>query len=62
MGTKKWSEIRTLGKATVADRVEARAELDEEIRSYHARELLSHGSKAQPATETHSDQGQSLAT
>ena len=36
MGTKKWSEIKTLSKATVADRAEARAELEEEIRSYCA--------------------------
>ena len=32
MGTKKWSEIKKLSKATEADRAEARAELDAEIR------------------------------
>ena len=42
MGTKKWFEIKKLSKATEADRAEARAELDEEIRSYSAPELLSH--------------------
>ena len=34
MGTKKWSEIKKLSKATDADRAEARAELEEEILSY----------------------------
>lgn len=34
MGTKKWSEIKTLSKANVADRAEARAELKSEIRSH----------------------------
>lgn len=33
MGTKKWSEIKALSKATDADRAEARAELEAEIRS-----------------------------
>lgn len=32
MGTKKWSEIKKLSKATEADRSEARAELEIEIR------------------------------
>jgi hypothetical protein len=31
MGTKKWSEIKKLSKATEADRAEARAELEAEI-------------------------------
>ncbi len=42
MGTKKWSEIKTLSKATIADRAEARAELDEEIRRFCAPELRTH--------------------
>ena len=42
MGTKKWSEIKKLSKATDADRAEARAELDEEIRSYSLAELRRH--------------------
>lgn len=33
MGTKKWSEIKKLSKATDADRAEARAELEAENRS-----------------------------
>ena len=33
MGTRKWSEIKALSKATDADRAEARAELEAEIRS-----------------------------
>ena len=33
MTTKKWSEIKKLSKSTDADRAEARAELEEEIRS-----------------------------
>lgn len=33
MGTKKWSEIKKLSKATEADRAEARAELEAEIRN-----------------------------
>ena len=33
MGTKKWSEIKKLSKTTEADRAEARAELEAEIRS-----------------------------
>ena len=32
MGTKKWSEIKKLSKATESDRAEARAELEAEIR------------------------------
>ena len=32
MGAKKWSEIKKLSKATEADRDEARAELEGEIR------------------------------
>ena len=31
MGTKKWSEIKKLSKATEADRAEARAELEDEL-------------------------------
>jgi hypothetical protein len=31
MGTKKWSEIKKLSKATETDRAEARAELEAEI-------------------------------
>ena len=31
MGTKKWSEIKKLSKATEADRAEARAALEAEI-------------------------------
>lgn len=31
MGTKKWSEIKKLSRATEADRVEARAELADEL-------------------------------
>lgn len=42
MGTKKWSEIKKLSMATEADRAEARAELDEEIRSYSLAELRRH--------------------
>lgn len=33
MGTKKWSDIKKLSKATKADRADARAELEAEIRS-----------------------------
>lgn len=33
MGTKEWAEIKKFSKATDADRAEARAELEEEIRS-----------------------------
>jgi hypothetical protein len=33
MGTKKWSEIKRKSKATAADRAEARAELEAELRS-----------------------------
>jgi quercetin dioxygenase-like cupin family protein len=39
MGTKKWAEIKKLSKSTEADRAEAGAELDEEIRSYSLAEL-----------------------
>ena len=39
MGTKKWAEIKKLSKATDADRAEARAELEEEIRRYSLAEL-----------------------
>jgi transcriptional regulator with XRE-family HTH domain len=42
MGTKKWSEIKKLSKATDEDRSEARAELNEEIRSYSLAELRRH--------------------
>jgi transcriptional regulator with XRE-family HTH domain len=42
MGTKKWSEIKKLSKATNADSAEARAELEEEIRSYSLAELRRH--------------------
>jgi transcriptional regulator with XRE-family HTH domain len=42
MGTKKWSEIKKVSKATEADRAEARAELQEEIRSYSLAELRRH--------------------
>jgi transcriptional regulator with XRE-family HTH domain len=42
MGTKKWSEIKKLSKATAEDRAEARAEMDEEIRSYSLAELRRH--------------------
>ena len=57
MGTKKWSEIKTLSKATIADRAEARAELDEEIHSYRALELLSHPQPAEPYIGSHIDRG-----
>ena len=33
MGTKKWSEIKKLSKATETDRAEARAELEAELDS-----------------------------
>ena len=42
IGTKKWSEIKKLSKATDADRAQARAELEEEIRSYSLAELRRH--------------------
>jgi transcriptional regulator with XRE-family HTH domain len=42
MGTKKWSEIKKQSKATAADRATARAELDEELRSYTFAELRRH--------------------
>ena len=42
MGTKKWAEIKKLSKATDADRAEARAELEEEIRRYCLAELRRH--------------------
>jgi transcriptional regulator with XRE-family HTH domain len=42
MGTKKWSEIKKLTKATDEDRAEAHAELNEEIRSYSLAELRRH--------------------
>ena len=57
MGTKKWSEIKTLSKANVADRAEARAELDEEIRSYCAPEVCSHPPTSQPDIGTQIDRG-----
>ena len=57
MGTKKWSEIKTLSKATVADRAEARAELDEEIRDYCTPDLLGHPQTAQPEIGSQIDRG-----
>ena len=36
MGTKKWAEIKKFSRATDTDRAEARAELEEEIRSLSA--------------------------
>ena len=38
MGTKKWAEIKKLSKATPADRVEARRELADELRSHSLNE------------------------
>ena len=51
MGTKKWSEIKKLSKATDADRAEARAELEEEIRSYTLAELRRHLSITQSSRQ-----------
>ncbi len=44
MGTKKWSEIKKLSKATDADRAEDRAESEDEIRSYSLAGLRRHQS------------------
>ena len=52
MGTKKWSEIKKLGKATDIDRAEARAELAEEIRDCSRPELLGHTPTSQPDVAT----------
>ena len=60
MGTKKWSEIKTLSKANVADRAEARAELDEEIRSYCAPELRSRPPTSQQISELRSIEARRL--
>lgn len=42
MGTKKWSEIKKMSKATDEDRAAARAELGDEIRSFSLAELRRH--------------------
>jgi transcriptional regulator with XRE-family HTH domain len=42
LGTKKWSEINKLSKATDEDRAAVCAELEEEIRSYSLAELRRH--------------------
>lgn len=39
MGTKKWSEIKKLSKATETDRAEARAELEAELRTGGGRKI-----------------------